>query len=103
MAFSFEGGQDANGDFVLFDLSSNTIFARSAAVQNIRTRFTIAQVNAGATLLAAIAGHKYRMVGCTAISIGGAAGAVTTVDVGGTQGASGVKLVAYAQASLTQS
>lgn len=103
MAFTFVGGQDSNGDYILTDGAGNTIFARSGAVQNIRTRFTIAQVNSGATLLAAIPGHKYRMVGCTAISVGGAAGAVTTVDVLGTQSSSGVKLVAYAQASLTQS
>ena len=69
---------------------------------NIRTRFTIAQVNAGATLLAAVTGYKYRMIGCEAIAVGGAAGAVTTVDILGTQ-TSSVKLVAFAQASLTQS
>jgi len=103
MTFTFKGDQDSNGDYVLEDLSGNVIYARSAAVQNIRTRFTIAQVNAGATILAAIAGHKYRLVSCTATAYGGAGGATTTVDVGGTQSASGVKLVAYAQASLTQS
>ncbi len=47
----------------------------------IRKRFTIAQVNAGATLLAAIPGAQYRMVDATAIAIGGAAAAVTTVDI----------------------
>ena len=71
--------------------------------KHIRTRFTIAQVNAGATLLAAVTGFKYRMLSCKAISVGGAAGAVTTVDVLATQGAASVKLVAYAQASLTRS
>jgi hypothetical protein len=72
-------------------------------VQNVRRRCTIAEVNAGVTLLAAIAGYKYRMVGCTAVSVGGAAAAVTTVDVLATQSTSSVKLVAYAQAGLTQS
>lgn len=67
-----------------------------------RTRFTIAQVNAGATLVAAIPGKSIRMVNCKAISVGGAAGAVTTVDVLGTASTSR-KLVAFAQASLTQS
>lgn len=71
-------------------------------VYNKRQRFTIAEINAGATLLPAVAGKRYRMVRCTAISIGGAAGAVTTVDVLGTQ-TTAVKLVAYAQANLTQS
>jgi hypothetical protein len=68
-----------------------------------RTRVTLAQVNAGATLLAAITGFKYRLVNATIIAIGGAAAAGTTVDILGTQAASSVKLVAFAQASLTQS
>ena len=72
-------------------------------VRNVRTRFTVAQVNAGATVVPAIAGQKLRLVDCTAISVGGAAGAVTTVDILGTQATASVKLVAYAQASLTQS
>lgn len=72
-------------------------------VRNVRTRFTIAQVNAGATIVPAISGQKLRMTRCTAIAVGGAAGAVTTVDILGTQATASVKLVAYAQASLTQS
>lgn len=72
-------------------------------VRNTRQRFTIAQVNAGATILAAVAGRKYRLIDVEAISVGGAAGSVTTVDVLGTQSASGVKLAAFAQASLTRS
>lgn len=71
-------------------------------VRTLRTRLTIAQVNAGATLLAALASFKYRMLSCLAIAIGGAVGAVTTVDVLGVQ-TTAVKLVAYAQASLTRS
>lgn len=103
MSFSFKGDQDSKGDYVLEDLSNNVIYTRAGAVQNIRTRFTISQINSGATILAAIAGHQYRLVSCTATAYGGAVGATTTVDVGGTQSASGVKLVAYAQASLLQS
>lgn len=72
-------------------------------VRTVRQRFTIAQVNAGATLLAALAGYKYRMVDCKAIAVGGAAVAVTTVDVLATLSSSSRKLVAFAQASLTQS
>lgn len=68
-----------------------------------RQRCTVAEVNAGITLLAAQAGFKYRLVAASAIAIGGAAGAVTTVDILATQSAAGVKLVAFAQASLTQS
>jgi hypothetical protein len=76
--------------------------ANGAVVHNVRQRFTIAQVNAGITLVPAVAGKSIRMVSCSAIAVGGAAAAVTTVDVLGTVGTSR-KLVAFAQASLTQS
>lgn len=69
---------------------------------NIRTRPTVAQVNAGLELLPAISGYKYRMVACKAVAVGGAAGAVTTVDILATLSSSR-KLVAFAQANLTQS
>ena len=72
-------------------------------VYSHRQRVTVAEINAGATLLSAVAGKGYRLVGCKAIAYGGAVGSVTTVDVLGTQSGSSVKLVAYAQASLTQS
>lgn len=71
-------------------------------VLNIRKHIAVATVNAGATLLPAIVGAQYRMVHASAISVGGAAGAVTTVDILGTLSSSR-KLVAFAQASLTQS
>jgi|LakMenEpi03Aug12_release.lakeMendotaPanAssembly.Ray.scaffolds.fasta_scaffold525463_2 hypothetical protein len=74
----------------------------TGAVLNVRQRFTIAQVNAGVELVAAVTGKSIRMVSCKAISVGNAAGAVTTVDVTGTSTTSR-KLVAFAQASLTQS
>lgn len=74
----------------------------AGVVMNVRQRFTIAEVNAGATLVAAVAGKSIRMVSCKAIAVGGAAGAVTTVDVLGTL-STGRKLVAFAQANLTQS
>lgn len=72
-----------------------------AGVQQTRQRFTIAQVNAGATILPARAGIKYQMVDCALISIGGAAATATTVDILGTQ-TTAVKLLAAAVAGLTQ-
>lgn len=72
-------------------------------VQTQRFRVTIAQINAGFTLLAALSGFKYRLIDCLAIAIGGAVAAVTTVDLLGTQAAASVKLLAFAQAQLTQS
>jgi predicted RecA/RadA family phage recombinase len=68
----------------------------------VRKRFSIAQINAGATLVPAVPGLKARMIDALAIAVGGAAGAVTTVDILGTQTTS-KKLVAFAQANLTQS
>lgn len=70
-------------------------------VMHVRRRFTIAEVNAGTPLLAAMPNFRYRMVNCQAIAVGGAAGAVTSVNVIGTQ-STAVNLVAFAQASLTQ-
>lgn len=72
-------------------------------VRHLRSRVTIANVNAGATLLPALANRKYRICDMALISVGGAAGAVTTVDILGTQSSSSVKLLAGAQANLTQS
>lgn len=69
-----------------------------------RARVTIAEVNAGATLIAAPgAGFKLRLLDAKIVAVGGAAAAVTTVDILGTQSAGSVKLVAFAQANLTQS
>lgn len=98
-----------NGSLVYYDKDKNAVDymdgvagASNTSTHTIRKRFTIAEVNAGATLLAAIAGFKYRMIDVIGIAIGGAVGTLTTVDVLGTQ-TSGVKLAAFAQASLTQS
>lgn len=95
-----DGFTIASGGTLTVDSGGSVV---GGLVQTIRTRFTVAQVNAGATILAAVAGLKYRLVDIAAIAIGGAASAVTTVDVLATQAASGVKLAAFAQASLTQS
>lgn len=80
-----------------------TFTADPGCVRQLRSRVTIANVNAGATLLPALAGRKYRLTDAALISVGGAAGAVTTVDILGTQSTSSVKLLAGAQANLTQS
>lgn len=76
---------------------------QQTALQAARVRTATADVNAGATLLPAVPGFKYRIQDITMISIGGAAATATTVDVLATQSASGVKLLAVAVAALTQS
>lgn len=68
----------------------------------LRTRLTVAQVNAGVTLLAAIAGSRYRLCDAWAIATGGAATTGTTIDILGTT-STAKKLVAFGQAALTQS
>lgn len=99
-----------DGHLVYVDKDKNAIaFLHGAAGASnsisgvVRKRFTVAEVNAGATILAAIAGFKFRMIDVIGISVGGSAGATTTVDVLGTQSTSSVKLAAFAQASLTRS
>lgn len=74
----------------------------TAIVHHLRTRVTTANVNAGATLLNAISGHKYRIVDAALIAIGGNAATADTVDILGTQSSSSVKLLAAAVAGLTQ-
>ena len=88
----------ADGDVIEVLVSGDT-----GGVHHVRSRFTIAEVNAGATILAAVPGRAYRVCDMALISVGGAAGAVTTVDILATQSASSVKLLAAAQANLTQS
>ncbi len=81
----------------------NGVSITGKIVRQHRQRIILADWNAGKTILAAVAGQKYRMVSCSLIAYGGAAGALTTADILATQSAGGVKLLAGAQASLTQS
>jgi hypothetical protein len=101
---------DATNELVVGQGTSGTTGAALVSVdpanpvaRTLRTRVPIASVNAGATLLPALAGKKYRFIDCSAIAVGGAVGATTTVDILGTQAAASVKLASFAQASLTQS
>jgi len=73
------------------------------AVMQIRTRVTIAQVNAGLTLLAAVPGYAYRVIDCALIAIGGAVTGATDVRILGTRTAGSVALLVAAVAALTQS
>jgi len=75
----------------------------NSVVLSHRHRVTVAEINAGHEILAAVTGLSYRVINCVAIAYGGAVGTTTTVDLLGTQSAGGVKIAAYAQASLTQS
>ena len=73
-------------------------------MMSIRKRFTIAEINAGATLVAAPGtGYKLSVRDMAMISVGGAVGAATTVDILATRAAASVKLLAVAIIALTQS
>lgn len=80
---------------------ANARVTHAGGMRVIRSRFTIAQVNAGATILAAMPSWKYRMHDVALIAIGGAVAAATTVDIIGTQ-STAVKLLAAAVAALTE-
>jgi|KBSSwiStaDraftv2_1062776.scaffolds.fasta_scaffold09316_14 hypothetical protein len=73
------------------------------AVQHSRQRVTLAQLNAGFTLLAAVPGFAYRLVDITLIAIGGAVAGATDVRILGTRAAGSVALGIAAVAGLTQS
>lgn len=78
----------------------------SYGVHAKRVRLTTAQMNAGASLVAAVAGKKLRMIDAKVIAIGGNAAATanaTGVAISATQGTSAVKLFEVNLAQLTRS
>lgn len=81
----------------------NDVLVEFGVGKRLRTRLTIALVNAGATfLLPALPGVRWRLLDGAALAVGGAVTSVTTVDVIGTITTTR-KLFAFAQANLTQS
>jgi len=94
----------ADGDIIeVMSVAGGGLSGQQTTAQVLRSRVTTANVNAGATLLPAVPGFKYRIQDMTMISIGGAAATATTVDILATQSTSSVKLLAVAVAALTQS
>lgn len=77
--------------------------AGGGAAYNQRFRVSIANVNAGLTLLPARARLKYRLIDTTVIAVGGAVATCTAVVISGTQAAGGATLESIAVAALTQS
>lgn len=69
---------------------------------SLRTRLTIAQVNAGTIIIPAEPGIRYRVQDMAMIAIGGAAATATSVDILGTQATASVKLMDARVAGLTQ-
>lgn len=107
--------QWSGGDLYFYDKAGNEIFhidgtnralvdgSGNPITRTLRMRVTTAQINAGLTLLAAIAGLKYRLIDCTLIAVGGAAATATAVVILATQAAGSATLISAAVAALTQS
>ncbi len=89
-----------------YDAGENR-FVREDSLQGsertLRTRVTLAQLNAGLILLPAVAGFIYSLIDATLIAVGGAAAVGTSVNIIGTRAAAPVQLVVVAIAALTQS
>lgn len=92
--------RDQSGNVI--DFKHGAVGAQHGSVLSIRKRFTIAEVNAGATILPAVSGFRYRMVDAAIIAVGGNAAAHTSIDILGTVSTSR-KLVAFLVAGTTQS
>lgn len=92
--------RDKDGNVI--DVKHGAVGAQHGSVFHIRKRFTIAEVNAGATILPAMPGFRYRMVDAAIIAVGGNAAAHTSIDILGTVSTSR-KLVAFLVAGTTQS
>jgi hypothetical protein len=86
-----------------WQLGGGTAIAGVGSDQALRLRFTTAQVNAGAPILPAIPGWRYRILDMTMIAIGGAASGATDVRINATQATIAVALLTVAIAALTQS
>lgn len=94
---------DASGNEIAVLDNANKYLRGPGVARSERFRVTAAQVNAGLTLVPAIAGYKPRLIDVALISVGGAAAGATTVDILATQSAASAKLLAAAVAGLTQS
>jgi hypothetical protein len=79
------------------------ILVEFGVLKGFRTRYTLAQLNAGQTLLPALPGVKWRLMGGALIAIGGAATAATSVNFAATQAAAAVQLWIVTVAALTRS
>jgi hypothetical protein len=71
-------------------------------VHNKRVRVTLAQINAGFELLAALSGYAYRLIGWNFTAIGGAAATATSIDLIGTRGAVEVRPAVVAVSALAE-
>jgi hypothetical protein len=83
--------------------ANDRLSSSNQATYTHRERVTIADINAGYTLLPAVPGYKYRMTYLAMIAIGGAGAGATDVRILATQAAASVALLITAIAALTRS
>lgn len=81
----------------------NNVLVEFGVCKSLRLRLTIAQVNAGADLLAALPTVRWRLFDAAMIAIGGAVTSNTSVNISGLVSGVATQLAVGAQASLTQS
>lgn len=81
----------------------NGVLVEFGVLKHQRTRVSVAQINAGFTLLPALPGVRWRIADLILIAIGGAVTGATDVRLLGTRAGSGVALGTAAVAGLTQS
>src|SRR4029077_15001057 len=94
----------AGGNTLVIETTGGIVFGEGGNVARLlRVRSTVAAVNAGVTLLAAVPGKAYRLHDASLVAIGGAVTTATSVDIKATQATAAVSLVVGAQANLTQS
>lgn len=79
------------------------VYVEFGVAKMFRTRYTVAQLNAGQTLLQALPGVLWRLLGGALIAVGGAAATATSVNFAGTQAAAAVQLWVVSIAALTRS
>jgi hypothetical protein len=87
-------------------LKSRTIsglFVEFGVIKCQRTRVTLAQLNAGFTLLPARPGVKWQILDMRMIAVGGAATTADSADIAGTRAGSAVLLFVTLVAALTRS
>ena len=92
--------KNGSGTFVYaIDPATSQVFG-GGIVNYVKKRFTVAEVNAGDTILAAKPGYKYLMIDCSIAAEGGNAASATSVEVCATQTTS-VDLVSNTVGILT--
>lgn len=89
------------GALTFYNTTNSGTSTLSGVEQVLVTSSTIAEVNAGTTILAGVTGRTYTVTGVVLIAIGGTVGTCTDVRISSTAG-SPVDIATGAAASLTQ-